>query len=261
MRKKPPCILTIAAHDPGGGAGVQADWESILANRGQAVSLITGLTAQNRNECDRPKPQRATDLLRQGRLLLREACPQAIKVGAAISASLVPVIATLANECGNPALVLDPVLVSSSGQKLAGRGMISALWRHLLPQTTVITPNLAEVMALTRQSSERQAAATLLSQGVSVLVTDTQPQSDLIINRLYIPGGTQHEYTQQRLAGRYHGSGCTLAAALATQLAYDRPLPKAAAIACDYTWQAMRHSDTPPTEAVRHPDRLYALRG
>ena len=259
MAEQPPCVLTIAAHDPGGGAGIQADWESIIAHRGRAVSLISGLTAQSINECDRPRPQRAVDLLRQGRLLLQDVQPQAIKVGVVISASLVPVIATLADECGNPPLVLDPVLASSSGRALVQRGVTNALWRYLLPKTTVITPNLAEALTLTRQTKEHRAAEKLLSQGVSVLITDTQPRSKQVINRLYTQDGTQSEHTQQRLAGHYHGSGCTLASALATQLAYGFPLPEAVATACAYTRQALRHSYTPQRKKIKHPHRLYTL--
>lgn len=229
-----PVVLAASGHDPTGGAGVQADAEAIAAMGCACVSLVTALTAQNTARFVSLYPQPADTLCLQAEILLEDTKVAAIKIGAIGHAATVDVLAKVIERAGRPAVVLDPVIQSSTGGELADTKCQRRLLEILAPYITVITPNHDEVLALAGATDADTAAHVLLERGCrAVLVTGLN-------SRLYRQDGVPLDYTVPRLPGRYHGSGCTLSAALAAGLAQGHSLPRAIRIAVHYTWECLR---------------------
>ena len=137
-------------------------------------------------------------------------------------------------------MVLDPVLASGRGDELASEGMIEALRELLVPQATVVTPNSLEARRLGRESSLGAAARRVVECGAEyVLVTGAHEAGAEVVNTLYDGGGIVREDRWPRLAGAYHGSGCTLATAIAAALANGLGVPEAVRDAQEFTWQAL----------------------
>jgi hydroxymethylpyrimidine/phosphomethylpyrimidine kinase len=235
----PPVVLAIGGHDPCGGAGIQADIEAINANGGYPATLVTALTAQNTSqfaECVATEPQ---TLLRQAALLTDDMAARAIKLGLIPDASVGAALAgLLAGAAGIP-IVLDPVMAAGAGGLNLGPEMAGAL-RSLLPLTTVVTPNTDEACALGETRDPDAGARRMLDLGAPfVLLTGTHGATDDVVNTLYSPTGRKR-WHWPRLPHVYHGSGCTLAAALATWLARGADIDSAASIAQEYTWRSLR---------------------
>lgn len=251
----PPVVLVVSAHDPSGAAGVQADIESINANGCRAVSVITALTAQNTHTFESLLPQSSVAFRRQAELLLEDIEVAACKIGMVGSAALAGEIAAILDRLGGIPVVLDPVLHAGTGTDVAPGGIPSALLERLVPRTTVLTPNLAEAMALTGQADKFAAAAALLARGCgNVLVTGADAGGPRVINTLYAGDGRAEDYVWERLDGVYHGSGCTLAAAIAAQLARRRPPREAVSIAQQFTFDSLRHAHRLGRSQL-HPNR------
>jgi len=136
-------------------------------------------------------------------------------------------------------VVLDPVLASGRGDPLADAAVLAALREHLLPRTTVLTPNTFEAHAL-------GGVAACLARGCEyVLLTGTHAETTEVVNTLHGAGGMVREDRWPRLPGSYHGSGCTLAAALAARLALGDAVPQAARAAQEFTWRALERGFKP----------------
>jgi len=164
-------------------------------------------------------------------------------------------------------LVLDPVLASGRGDELATEDMISAMRELLLPQTTILTPNSAEARRLVQDQGDdtddlqlRNCAERLLGFGCEyVLITGTHENTPQVINTLYGSDGVVRTDTWERLSGSYHGSGCTLASAIAAMLANGLDLPEAVREAQEYTWQALAAAFRPGMGQYI-PDRFFWAR-
>lgn len=259
----PPVVLVIAGHDPTGGAGLQADIEAVAALGGRAVTLVTALTAQNTVEAREVLPQDPEALARQAELLLADVTAQSCKIGLLASTAVARVTAKiLAARPGLP-VVLDPVLVAGTGDPLSGAEMAGVIRRTLVPLATVMTPNQAELGQLVPElaATPVAAAAALVREGCPhVLITGGDGTGAEVVNTLYSAGGQSQALSWPRLPGRYHGSGCTLAAALACFLARGLDPRQASAEAQAYTWRCL---DTAHSlgRAQRHPNRFHALPG
>jgi len=229
----PPIVLTFAASDPTGGAGLQADLLTLAALGCHPLSVLTGLTVQDTSGVEHLEAIAADLVVRQARALLAETRVAAFKAGVLASADNVRAVATIAARHPDVPLVVDPVLASGRGDSLASDLVRSALLEALVPRTTVLTPNSVEAERL--GGTQR-----LLDLGARyVLVTGTHDDTPEVINRLYDAGGLVREDRWQRLPGSYHGSGCTLASAVAAALANGRGAPQAVREAQEYTWQAL----------------------
>jgi len=229
----PPIVLTFAASDPTGGAGMQADLLTLAALGCHPLSVLTGLTVQDTSGVELLEAVDARLVARQARRVLAESKVAAFKVGVLASADNVRAVAEVAAAHADVPLVLDPVLASGRGDPLASDAVLAALLESLVPRATVVTPNTLEARRL-------GGAGLLLERGCRyVLVTGTHEPGAEVSNKLYGPAGLVREDRWQRLPGSYHGSGCTLASAIAALLARGRAVPEAVREAQEFTWRAL----------------------
>ena len=252
---KKTVVLSLAGHDPSGGAGIQADIETIASFRAIPATVVTSLTAQNTKLFHGHYPQSPDDFTAQVQLVLDDMAVAGCKIGALGDAKLVDATARLITDKNFP-IVLDPVLCSTTGYNFADHDLSKQIATKLLPITTVVTPNLSEAKQLSGESNLRLIAKKLLQYGCqAVLITDVYDTDDKIVNHLY-HGDEFDEFVWQRLPGYYHGSGCTLSSAIATLLAKGNCLNVAIQQAQQYTWKTLQHA-LQIGEKQRHPNRFY----
>lgn len=241
--RTPPLVLVIGGHDPSGGAGLQADIETLAAHGCRALSIVTALTTQNTCSVAQVQVQPASQVVSQCRLVLEESQVAAVKIGLLGSAQVARSVADLLREFTHLPMVLDPVLVAGSGKSLADAALRQAILNLLCPQCTLLTPNGPEARVLGGHRELERCAETLVAQGcAAVLITGGHEHGDTVINRLYGQTGLMQEYTWPRLLGSYHGSGCTLASAIAAGLACGRPLATTVHEAQAYTWESLNRA-------------------
>lgn len=238
-----PLVLTFSASDPTGGAGLQADLLTISAMGAHALTVVTGLTAQNTVGVTRFEPCSADWIEAQLSCLLQdEPLLQAAKLGVLGSLGAVErVLAWRATQPDLP-LVLDPVMASGRGDALGGKPVFELIKSQLCSQVSLMTPNWPEAKALSGKRSPANAAKFLLDLGCgAVLLKGEHMKSDQVVNRLYLQSGEVLEFPCERLPHQYHGSGCTLASACAAALAQGLPLQDAVALALDFTWGSLKN--------------------
>ncbi len=261
-RPSPPAVLVFAASDPTGGAGIQADIMTTAALGCHALTAITALTIQNTVGVDKILPVDADWLEGQARAVLDDMPVQAFKIGLLGSVANIERIACILADYPDIPVVLDPVLASGRGDAFAGERMIAAIRELLLPLTTVLTPNSLEARRLTNSpdSSLDACARHLIRLGCKhVLLTGTHEDTQAVTNNLYSADGLLHSQTCERLPGSYHGSGCTIASAIAANLALGQPIIEAVKNAEDYTWQTLA-AGFRPGAGQYIPDRFYRHR-
>jgi hydroxymethylpyrimidine/phosphomethylpyrimidine kinase len=233
MSFSPPIVLSFAASDPTGGAGVQADLLTLAAMGCHPLSVVTALTVQDTSGVERVLAVDCGWVADQARRVLDDIRVAAFKLGVLGSADNIRAIAAVLSDHPGVPLVLDPVLASGRGDALASDEMIDALLELIVPCSTVATPNSLEARRL-------GGVEQLIERGCRyVLVTGAHDASEDVINRLYDSGGVVREDCWERLPGSYHGSGCTLASALAAGLAHGLEVAEAAREAQEFTWQAL----------------------
>ncbi len=238
-------VLTIAGSDSSGGAGIQADIKTIAAHGLFAQSAITALTAQNTTGVygvhDVPPPFVAQQI----DVVFSDIRPDAVKIGMVSSAGIVDAIAeALArNEAAN--IVVDPVMVATSGSELASNEAVITLREKLIPLATVITPNIPEAEALfggriaTRDEQEQAACAIARATGVAVLVKGGHGENDAN-DVLALPNGGLTWFEGERIDNpNTHGTGCTLSSAIACGLAAGLTLEDSIAQAKRYITGAL----------------------
>ncbi len=248
----PPVVLACSGHDPCGGAGIQADIESIRAQGCHPATLVTALTVQDSRRAYSVHPVDPELLLRQARRLLEDLRPAAIKVGLVPNAGVAAALATLLDEMEKVPVVLDPVLHAGGGGALGAAENLAPL----LARAALATPNRAEARRLGGVEDPEEAATRLLQRGCrAVLVTGADEAGGAeVINSLYRAGETRH-WRWPRLPGRYHGSGCTLASAAAARLAQGETLEEALGRAQEYTLESLRRAFA-PGRGQRFPGRF-----
>jgi hydroxymethylpyrimidine/phosphomethylpyrimidine kinase len=239
MPPPPPLVLSFAATDPTGGAGLQADVLTLAALGCHPLSVATAITVQDTRGVARLEPLEAALVAEQAAQLLAELAVAAFKIGVVASAANARAIAAVLAAHPRVPVVLDPVLASGRGDPLAEPATRAALREALLPRTTVLTPNTLEAEAL-------GGVAACLARGCRyVLVTGTHAATPEVVNTLHDAQGVVREDRWPRLAGSYHGSGCTLASAIAARLAHGDAVPEAVRAAQDYTWHALARGFRP----------------
>ena len=260
-----PAVLTFAASDPTSGAGLQADILALASMGCYPLSVVTAITVQDTAGVDSVFAIDPDWVADQARCLLEDMPVAAFKMGMLGSTEIVTVVAEVVSDYPDVPLVLDPVLSSGRGDEFAGDDMVSAIRELLIPQSTVVTPNIPELRRLAGEDdnddvSIADCAQILLDSGCEyVLVTGTHDSTADVVNTLYHRGGVLRADTWQRLPGSYHGSGCTLASALAANLARGLDIGDAVYEAQDYTWQALAHAFRPGM-GQHLPDRLFWAR-
>lgn len=240
LRSKPACVLCIGGHDPSGGAGIIADAEAVRAQGVFPLTVITALTEQDTCGLYRLHPQPSDQVMAHCLRLLEDSPPQAVKIGLIGTAEIARALAELGDALPKVPIVLDPVLASGAGQSVADRELISALGERLIPRCRLLTPNLPEAQRLSGASAIDECAKRLLALGADwVLITGTHAATPAVVNRLFGADGSERSWEWPRLPGQYHGSGCTLASAIAARLAQGQGIPEAVAAAQDYTWRSL----------------------
>jgi hydroxymethylpyrimidine kinase/phosphomethylpyrimidine kinase len=243
-----PIAMTIAGSDSGGGAGIQADLKTFAALGVHGVSAITCLTAQNPKLVTGIVPS-TTEMVRlQMDAILAELPPAAAKTGMLYSPDITAEVARFFHDHRSIQLVVDPVMIATSGASLAQHAALKVLTENLLPLATVVTPNLSEAEVLTGheiQSVEalRTAAKELHGTfGCAALVKGGHlPDMDVAIDFLFSREGEwllQAPYVQ---GVSTHGTGCTYAAAITAGLARGLPLQTAVEQAKNYITQSIAH--------------------
>ncbi|WP_022947674.1 bifunctional hydroxymethylpyrimidine kinase/phosphomethylpyrimidine kinase [Methylohalobius crimeensis] len=234
-------VLSISGHDPTGGAGIQADIESILSQGCHPLSVVTCLTAQDTRDITLLSPQSAANLTQQIDVLFSDIPIRAVKIGLLGSAEIAQAIVSVLRTHQPDIVVIDPVLSTGGGSSLADDNLIQIIREQLLPLATVLTPNRGEAQRLSGQRETSACAEALLATGCrAVLVTGGDEVTPLVYNTLY-HGGGRKTFTWERLPQSAHGSGCTLASALTALLAQDMPLEEAVRKAQQYTWNSIKY--------------------
>ncbi len=238
-------VLIVAGSDSGGGAGIQADIKTVTALGGFAMTAITALTAQNTLGVHGVLPVPADFVAAQIDAVLDDLGADAFKLGMLGDTGLIETVADrLGRRPGTP-LVLDPVMVAKGGQRLLAESAVAALKRVLLPLATVLTPNLPEAaflcgMPIEDEASMRRAADMLLTLGVpAVLLKGGHLPGATVIDLLATEAGCE-TFSAPRIDTRHtHGTGCTLASAIATGLAQQLGLRDSVIRARDYVRRAI----------------------
>lgn len=251
-----PVVLCFSGLDPSGGAGLQADIESVAALGGHAAVVCTALTVQDSQQVYGFEPVRPALIREQAEAVLADLPVGAVKLGMLGSGAIADVVGDVLAR--HPALpvVLDPVLVANSGGSLGGDDLAQGLFR-LFPRATVITPNSLEARRLAETDDLDLAVERLAALGArQVLLKGGHEPGALLVNRLYQGNRLLRESQVPRLAGEFHGSGCTLASALAAGLAAGLAVGDAVAQAEAFIARALRHADRPRAEGQFLPLRV-----
>lgn len=227
-------VLVVAGSDSGGGAGIQADIKAVMALGGYAATAITALTAQNTLGVHGVLPVPPDFIRLQIDVVLDDIGADAIKTGMLGGAEAVQAVAAALRGRGNPIpLVVDPVMVAKGGARLLDDQAVAALRRDLLPLATLLTPNVPEAEALTGlpiadHAAARRAAQALLELGAAaVLLKGGHLPGPVVQDILATPAGLEVIESRRVETRHTHGTGCTLASAVATGLAQDMTLPDA----------------------------------
>lgn len=241
-----PQVLVFAASDPSSGAGIQADILTLASLGCHPLTALTALTVQDTVGVQSVHPVSAELVEQQARTILEDMPVAAFKIGLLGSVENVLMVAEIISDYPEIPVIFDPVLASGRGDELSGEEIISAMREMLLPQTTLLTPNAPEARRLAESDDDENepsievCARRLIEMGAQqVLITGTHENTPQVINTLYGPEGVIRVDRWERLPGSYHGSGCTLASAIAGCVAGGASIEDAVRDAQDYTWQAL----------------------
>ena len=257
-----PVVMCFSGLDSTGGAGVQADIEAIASMGCHAAPVVTALTIQDTRQVISYTPVDTSILIAQARAVLEDIPVAAIKIGMVGDVAVIEAIHTLLTDYPDIPVVLDPVLAGGGGGELSNEPVIDAMTLLLLAQTTVLTPNSLEARALAPEADTLDACGQkLLDMGCEfVLLTGTHEEAEHVENRLFGNHRLLETFTWERLPHSYHGSGCTLAAAIAGLLAHDMEPFTAIHEAQEYTWEALRNGYRIGMGQLL-PNRLFWARG
>ena len=258
---KRPAVLVFAGLDPTGGAGLQADIEAIGSLGGHALPVATAITAQDTRDVKSCNAVSAISIIEQARVVLEDIAVDAFKVGLIASVEAIGAIHTILEEYQGVPVVIDPVCASTAGTPLVDDEQIDAMVSLLLPLATVVTPNTNEARLLTPEADSLNASAQeLLTYGSEyVLLTGTHEPSPQIVHRLYSNRRLIESFECERLPASYHGSGCTLSAAIAALLGHGLEPLAAIGEALAYTFESLKRGSAMGSGQLI-PQRLFQTR-
>lgn len=239
-----PTVMVFAGLDPTGGAGLQADMEAIVSAGCHPLPVITAITAQDTHDVRSVSPVDPLEVIDQARAVLNDIPVSAFKIGLVATVELVQAIHNIVLDYPNVPLVVDPVCLSEKGTRLADEEMLNALVSLLFPVTFITTPNVLEGRLLAPEADSPGAMAQqILSYGCRyVLLTGTHETGTRVVNRLYADMRLVESLSWDRLPGSYHGSGCTLASAVAACLAHGMDPIAASSRAQHYTYETLKNA-------------------
>ena len=246
-----PIVLTIAGSDSGGGAGIQADIKAISATGSYACSVITALTAQNTQGVSGIFSVSPDFVEQQLDAVFSDLNVVAVKIGMLADSQVIAAVARKLRQYQPQIVVLDPVMVATSGDLLLEQSAISSLKAELLPLATVITPNLPEAAALldcavpqTEAEMEALLDALRALDTQAVLLKGGHLEQEAKSTDLLVTASELERLSVERVAtNNTHGTGCTLSSALASYLAQGQGLSEAVASAKNYITLALQHAD------------------
>lgn len=261
-----PCALTIAGSDSGGGAGIQADLKAFAAHGVHGLCAIAALTAQHTRGVTAVHVPPADFLRAQIDACFDDFEIGSVKVGMLANAGVINAVADALEAHGSPPLVLDPVMIATSGARLLEADALDALRTRLLPGAAVITPNLPEAefllgRAIPDLAAMRTAAAELLAAGASAVLLKgghLDDGADEVVDLLAEADGEVHEFSHPRLPRDAHGTGCTLAAAIAANLCRGLGMAEACEAATGYVHRALQSGYPPGRSEVLVLDHIGA---
>lgn len=236
-----PVVMAFSGADPTGGAGIQADIETLFSLGCHTVPIITSITAQNTTNVLEASQIDEHLIVEQARAVLEDMTVAAIKIGLIENENTARAVHTLLTDYEYIPVVLDPIIVAGGGKVLASDAVISAVKTLIIPLATIITPNSEEARKLAPEADSIDACAmAILECGVNyVLVTGSHENSKDVCNVLYGNHRKLDTRSWPRLADQYHGSGCTLSSAIAAYLAHGQDVVSASHQAQEYTWKSL----------------------
>jgi len=260
-------VLVFAGNDPSGGAGLSADLLTLASLGCHALPVITAVTVQDTARMEDLLVMEPDWVSDQARFILEDMSVAAIKIGVIGSLENLAVIAEIAADYPDIPLILDPVFATGGGDEFADEELIGAMRELLLPHTTLLTPNSSEARRLATDDADEQeglsvddAALRIRQMGPEfTLITGTHENTPLVTNILFNRSGRMRADTWERLAGSYHGSGCTLASAITALLANGMDMPQAVREAQEYTYRTLQNAFRPGMGQLM-PDRMYWAR-
>ena len=222
---KPARVLTIAGSDSGGGAGIQADLKTITALGGYGMTAITSVTIQNTQGVYGIHDLTSDEVYKQIEVVVRDIGVDSAKTGMLSNSEIIRVVAQAIRELRIPNLVVDPVFVAKSGDRLLREDSVGALKRELLPLATVVTPNIPEASELCGQEIRKlreveECARRIHDMGPkAVVIKGGHLEGEKVIDVLYEGGDEFHYFVRDRVnTSHTHGTGCTFSSAIAVFL-------------------------------------------
>lgn len=239
-----PTVVTFSGMDPTGGAGSQADMESLISFGCHCCPVVTAITAQDTCNIKNFTAVSASMLINQARAVLEDMAVSAFKIGMLGSVENVEALHSILIDYPNIPVVLDPVINAGGGGELSNDAIVDAIISLLLPLTTLITPNSVEARILAPGADSLEACAhELMELGCEyVLITGSHERTHSVQNRLWGNQRFVADFTWERLPDTFHGSGCTLAAATAGLLAQGFDMVTAVRGAQVYTLNTLKHA-------------------
>ncbi len=257
MTNTRPVVLSFSGHDPSGGAGIQADIETIISHQCHACSVITALTEQDSSNVKKLIPQKPQDIIDQTNTVLNDFQVNSIKIGLIGHHETALAIHSVLLQHPQIPVILDPVLAAGGGTSLANEQLIECIREQIIPLSMVLTPNSEEARVLAQLNNLADCGQALVARGCDyVLITGAHEKSTTVDNQLFQANDETEIFSWDRLKGEYHGSGCTLASAIAAIIAHGLDPFTAISEAQDFTWntlQAAYHSG----KGQLNPNRLF----
>lgn len=262
----PPTVLAVAGSDPSGGAGLQADLATIGAFGCHGAGAVTAITIQDTRDVHAFRTLPAEEVARQMRTVLADIPVAAVKVGMVGSPDNARAIADVLAEHPDIPAVVDPVLAAEGGGSLAEADLVTALHGTLMPRASLVAPNRPEAARIAGMEGPLEAVADeLLREGAHYVLikgghAETTRADEPVTDRLFSFGREEANFSHPRLPNRgYHGSGCTLASAVATALAEGHDMVAAVRRGSEFTHRGLRAAYA-PGQGQAVPNRLFHWR-
>lgn len=256
-----PVVLCFSGLDPSGGAGIMADMEAITSQGALCAPIITAATVQDTQNVMSFAPMPADLITEQARAVLEDMPVSVIKIGMVGSAEVAQAIHSVLLDYPTIKVVYDPVFSTEKDGALSTPDLADSVRALLLPQTTILTPNIFEVHTLAPGSDTPAAAAVgLLETDCDyVLLTGTHGKTPDVVHTLFGNHRELKRFSYQRLPHKYHGSGCTLASSLAALMATTAEIESAVHQSLDYTYKTLVHGKRIGMGQF-HPDRFFWMK-
>lgn len=237
-----PKIMCFSGLDPSGGAGIQADIETLSSIGCHALPIPTMITAQDTRNVHEIKVAEPDFFELQARTVLRDMRVDCFKIGVLGSVATIEIVHAILKNHSHTRVVLDPVISAGGGFRFSTGEVIEAINNLIIPYTTVLTPNLEEIRALSPEyKSEKECIASAFIKGCeNILLTGSHAITSEVINKWFKAPDDVDVYNWPRFNNEYHGSGCTLAAALAGYLAKGLSLRDAMQRSQEYAWHSLK---------------------